>query len=161
MSTQMPPAAHGDPLEASAVQRVVQQRGSGYISEEAPNTEEPMIPDPTESQDSLAPVTRAELHAELADVRENLAGIRAEMRHMATKAELVDIRESIAEMRAELRGTATKAELADTRAELKAEVANTRAELKAEMGELKATLTWRMVLVMGVMTALFGLIVKL
>ena len=88
--------------------------------------------------------------------KEDLAELRA-----ATKEDLAELRAATKEDLAELR-TELKAEIVELRTEVKAEIAELRTEVKAEIAELRtelekvrADLTWRMVLVVSALLALF------
>ena len=80
----------------------------------------------------------------------------AERTHLATKADI-----------AALRGATTKADIAALRGATKADIAELRgatkadsAELRTDIAKLSATLTWRMIIVAGVVQTLIAAAVK-
>ncbi len=86
---------------------------------------------------------------------------------VASKEDIAELgaetKADIAALRAE-----TKADIAALRAETKADIAALRAETKADIGELRAELeklradlTWRMVLIMGGLLAIFTAVDRL
>ena len=88
--------------------------------------------------------------------KEDLAELRTEL-----KADIAELRAEVKVDITELR-TEVKADITELRTEVKADIAELRTEVKADIASLRtelekvrADLTWRMVLVVGALLALF------
>ncbi len=103
--------------------------------------------------------------ADIAELRTATQADIAELRS-ATQADIAELRTDFVELRsdfAELRAE-TQADIAALRVETKADIAGLKedhAKLRAELGELRADLTWRMVLIMGSLLAIFTAVDRL
>ncbi len=88
---------------------------------------------------------RGEIGELRAELKKDIAELRTEM-----KADIGDLRAEMKADIAELR-TEMKADIGDLRAEMKADIG----DLRAEMEKVRADLTWRMVMAMGGLLAIF------
>ena len=92
---------------------------------------------------------RGELKADIGEVKAEIAKLRGEL-----KADIGEVKAEIAKLRGELKADIgeVKAEIAELRAATREDLA----ELRTELEKLRADLTWRMVLAVGTLLAIFA-----
>ena len=70
-----------------------------------------------------------------------------------------EAKEAVADV-ANARDVATKSDIAELKAATKSDIAELKAATKSDIAELKEELTWRLVIAMGIYTAIISFIIK-